>query len=157
VIGARRAHFTHCQRRQPQKKFLGRRSLILLLGEDEVHHPAAAHMRPRRTQMFDNVNARAARFLQRVGQNGEPRAIQLAAWQGAVIVGGLRDLHDGAVVPRAPGGIDGDGAEWVAEDVSQVDRWVGRVLPDRSRDLLGRDMYEGLRVVAEGGVPVALT
>ena len=76
-------------------------------------------MRPRPPKVVQDVGVGAARVLQGVGQDAQPPLVQFAAGQVAFVVGRLGEVGDGAAVPAEPGGIDGDGAEGIAEDASE--------------------------------------
>src|SRR5262245_15263044 len=78
-----------------------------LLAQEQVDHPAAAHVRARSAQVVDQVVG-GTRLLQRVGEDGQ--------LQGAVLAGtGSQPTHVG----REPGRGKADGSEWVADHIAQ--------------------------------------
>src|SRR6266496_3925822 len=62
--------------------------------------------------MTENLRVGAASFLQSIGQDGE-------LVEGSVIVDALRQFRNRAALPGEPGGVDGDGAEGVAADLTE--------------------------------------
>src|SRR5690349_5601475 len=80
-----------------------------LLPQQAIHHPAAARVLATRPAMRQNIGVVAAGLLQRVGEDGQ-------AAEGTVLV----DAPGGAVDGRgAPGRVEGDGAEEVAEEAAE--------------------------------------
>src|SRR5262249_48630425 len=90
-----------------------RRTLLfdhgLLLCQHQVHRPAASDVFARVTAVIEHVGTGAARVFEGIGENRQ-------AVEGALIVDALREGDD---VPGPPGGIDPDGTESVAEDVTE--------------------------------------
>jgi hypothetical protein len=66
--------------------------------------------------MPEDVGILAPGFLQSVGENGQAGIVQLSRGKKPIIVGGLCEVQHGG---RHPGGSNGDGAEGVAEDVTE--------------------------------------
>jgi hypothetical protein len=89
---------------------------MLLLGQNEVNGPAAANVGARAADVIEDSLFRAAGFFQRVSKHGETFDVKLAPGQDAVVIGSLSEGHDRRCQRR---GIEGDGAEGVADDVSK--------------------------------------
>src|SRR5262249_54890080 len=85
-----------------------------LLAEQQIDDPAAANVRPLATAVVQDLGVGAASFLQGVGDQHQPCAVEVTAGKLALLVSGLRQLRHGAAEPR---GIAGNGSEGVAEDV----------------------------------------
>src|SRR5262249_32313602 len=139
------ARFLSCQQGSALPRLLLPRHLVRVLTVNESQ-PTPPNVRPRTAKVPEEGGVGAAGFFQGVGQNGQRGEVTLLVH--------LASEGDGGV--GAPGEGKGNRAEWVTEDVTQVDRRVGGVSPDRRRDPLRRDRYEVVRVVAEGGVGDAL-
>src|SRR4051812_35115360 len=80
------------------------------LPEQEIDDPAAPHMVPAATAVFEDGDVGAAGFFERVGQD---RQIS----EAALIVNDLGEFGDGASVPDQPRRLDRSGTERVAEDL----------------------------------------
>jgi hypothetical protein len=65
---------------------------------------------------------RAAGFFQGVRKNGEAVWIEGAGRQLALVVGGLGEVANEAVVPAEPGGIEGSGTKRIPEDAASCSR-----------------------------------
>lgn len=74
-------------------------------------------MRTGATTVRQDVAIGAAGVFEGVGEDSKATQIEMATRQFPFIVDRLGQLGDGGVVPGEPGGVDGDGAEGVAEDV----------------------------------------
>src|ERR1700677_3967368 len=87
-----------------------------LLSQHEVHRPATPDMRPRRSAVGQHVAVVTTDFFQGVRKDGQ-------AVEGSVVVDGLRR---GDHLGREPGVVEDDGAEWVAEDVTEyfTETWI---------------------------------
>src|SRR5438105_1908774 len=81
---------------------------ILRLVEEAIEHPAAAHVDARAAAVAQDALVGAAGLLQGVGQERQPL-------EGPLLVKRPRQSKD---VGRAPGRVDGDGIERVAEDLA---------------------------------------
>src|SRR5262245_6909080 len=88
----------------------------LLLTQDCVHDPAPPYMFPMLAAMVEDVGVVAARFFQGVSKDGEPDVVQWAGGEKPVIVSGLCQVQHGG---RQPSGGERNGAEGVAEDLTQ--------------------------------------
>ena len=85
-----------------------------------------------RPAVREDIGVGAARFLQGVGQDRQQAAVQRAFRHVPLVVGGPGQADHGGVVPGQDGGIEGDRAEGVAEEVAQQaaqGRELGPVLP----------------------------
>src|SRR5262245_835511 len=82
------------------------------LFQNQIDDPATADVRAGAAAVVENLRVGAAGFLQSVGKDRHDVV-------AAVVVDGLGQLGDGAVVPGEPSGIDGRGAEGIAEDVAK--------------------------------------
>ena len=71
-------------------------------------------MRARATQVSEDVGVVAPGFFQGIRQDGKTDDIEFARWHDTLFVGGSGEVEDGR---GQTSGVDGDGAEWVAEDV----------------------------------------
>ncbi len=80
--------------------------------------------------MGQDVFVGAAGGRERVGQERQ-------AVEGAGVGDGLGELRDGGVVPGEPGGVNGGGAERIAEYVTQH-RCLGRRFPGKTLVRLNR-------------------
>src|SRR5262245_47192542 len=85
---------------------------MLPFSETIINDPAAADVRPRPAAVGEAGGVGAAGLFQGVGQDRQ-------AVEGAVVVDGLRQLWDSAVLPRQPGGVGNRRAEWVAENIAE--------------------------------------
>ncbi len=65
--------------------------------------------------MREDLLVGAAGFFEGVGENCKAVGVQGAGGQGAIVVGGRRQCRHGGGLP---GGVEGDGAEGVAEDAA---------------------------------------
>ena len=108
--------------------------LMLLFREYEVETPAPLNVRASTTQMLKELRSIAPGLFQRVSQDSKPSGIEIAARHESLDVGSLREQQNRG---GTPSGINGSGAEGVADDVAQQDR-------------LSRSL-ERLRTVIEGG------
>ena len=81
----------------------------LTFRQQQIHYPAAANMLAGLAAVVKDVRIGAAGVFERVAEDGHPV-------EGPAVVDGLCQRDDGG---RLPGGIDGDGAEGVAEDVAE--------------------------------------
>src|SRR5262245_30368987 len=77
--------------------------------------------------MAEYLFARTTRFLKSIRENREPAVVQRAVREEPLLVGSLGEADHYCVVPGQPGGVEGDGAEGVAEDVTEE---VGNGLPN---------------------------
>jgi hypothetical protein len=84
----------------------------LLLTEQGIDNPAAANMRPFTATVVENVLIVAPGVLQGVGKDRQ-------AVEGTVVVDGLGDPANCAVVPGEPCRVSSEGPEWVAENTSE--------------------------------------
>src|SRR4051794_13148993 len=75
----------------------------------QVEQPATANVWPWPSAVVQDAGVVAARVLQGVGQDGQ-------VVEATVLVDGIGEGRDGG---RPPGGIEGDGAEGVADDVPE--------------------------------------
>src|SRR5689334_17040352 len=91
-------------------------SLILLLREKEVNRPAAAYVRPWAAEVIEDGLLGAPGLLECVGKYGEPSGVEMAGRQFPLRVGRLGQRVDRG---GQPDGVDGDGAEGVAEHIPQ--------------------------------------
>src|SRR5688572_10450744 len=80
----------------------------LFFAQHEVHCPAASHVVAAGAAVCQEVGAGAAGLLQRVCQNWH-------VLKAALVVDGL---GHGGDVGSAPEGVEGDGAKWVSENVT---------------------------------------
>src|SRR5262249_31616754 len=69
-------------------------------------------MLPRPPAVVEDGLVGAAGILQGIGQDRHPV-------EGTVVVNGLGNLGDRAVVPGEPGRVEGDGMKWVAHDLPE--------------------------------------
>src|SRR5438093_1147448 len=84
----------------------------------QVRSGGAVYQRKKRSRGGWNQSRSASTtgLLQGVGEDGQAGVVQQAGGEEAVVVGGLCEVQHGG---RQPGGGEGDGAEGVAEEVSQ--------------------------------------
>ena len=83
-------------------------------------------MRPRPSQVAENLRVGTAGRRQHVGHDGEAGGVQVAAGQVALLVHGLRQRDDRAAVSGRLGGVNGHGAERErAEDVAEQESLRG--------------------------------
>jgi hypothetical protein len=66
--------------------------------------------------MFEYLGISAASFFKGISENGQACGIQFARRQGTLFVGGAGKGSDGW---SAPGGVDSNGAEGVAKNVTK--------------------------------------
>src|SRR5262249_23674667 len=92
------------------------RPLSLLLPQDQINRPATTDMLPRLAEMGQDVGVVAAGLFQCVSKDSKPGGFKRPGGQDGDVVGGLGKSDDGR---RLPSGVQGDGAEGVAEDSSQ--------------------------------------
>jgi hypothetical protein len=90
---------------------------MLFLSEKSIHGPASAYMRPRPTEMGEDIGVVTTGFFQRVREDSEPPVVQCAGRLVPLIVGRLGEADHGRVIPGQDGAGEGDGAKRVAEDV----------------------------------------
>src|SRR5262249_47793488 len=83
----------------------------LRLFEQEVNHPTAAYAGPRPAEVPEEFGVRTLRLFQCVREHREPRSIQRAFRKRPLLVGGLCEPYDVAIVPGKPGTVDHDSAE----------------------------------------------
>src|SRR5262249_6505113 len=84
--------------------------------EQEVYHPAAAHVGPRTSEVREDARVRAAGVEQRVSQDAEAGGGQGATGQEPLPGGGPRQ---GDYCGGQPGRVECDRAKGVAEDVPE--------------------------------------
>src|SRR5262249_33724677 len=85
----------------------------LLLAQKQIHDPTAPDMRPRMPAMIEHVGIVAASIRQGVGEHRQVLKV-------AIVVNGLSEFWNDAIIPRKQGGVDDrGGAEGVPNDVSQ--------------------------------------
>src|SRR5262245_51721315 len=90
-------------------------SRMLLLREHEVERPTSTDMRPRASQVVQEVGVVAASFLEGIGKDGEACGVEFARRQSTVVVDGSGKSDHGGCLPCM---IDGGGPEGVAEDAA---------------------------------------
>src|SRR5207253_3079874 len=83
-----------------------------LLAQQQIQHPAAAHVLRLRAAMGENVVVVAAGFLQRVGE-------QRHVGEATLVVDGSGYFRNRAGIPRKPTLRDFPWPKWVAKDLSQ--------------------------------------
>src|SRR5437764_8628748 len=79
--------------------------------QEGVECPAASPVGAGPTKVVEQVSLSVARVLQSVGQDGQACHVQGTLREAAVVVRGLGQLDDDAVVPGEPAGVDADLAE----------------------------------------------
>jgi len=87
-----------------------------LLAEQQVQHEAAADVRPRTAEVREDVGIVAAGVFEGIRENGEAVGFEVSSRQEALVVS---CLSKGGDEGARPDGVEGCGAERVAEDVSQ--------------------------------------
>ena len=75
-------------------------------------------MRPRPTQVTQDVGIGAAGFFQSIREDGKAVRLQSASGQSAVVVGRLRQGKDRGHLPSAVGD---NGVEGIADEITQQD------------------------------------
>src|SRR6516164_6646230 len=98
--------------------------MALLLPEEQIDHPAAAHMLARLAAVGEDGVVVATGILQRIGEDGE-------VVEARLVVDCLGQLDDGCALPLPPGLLDPSRAEWVTEQVPKEND------PERMLHLLG--------------------
>src|SRR5262249_31103142 len=86
-----------------------RADVMLTLAEQQIHHPAATDMLARRAAMVQDIAIVAPGIFECIAENRH-------ASEGTVVVDGLGQGDD---VGGAPGGINSDRAEGIAEDIAE--------------------------------------
>src|SRR5262245_45063945 len=89
---------------------------ISCLAQQGVDNPAASHMLSGLAAMVQDVGVVATSILQGVCKYSETVVFERPRRKGAIVVGGLGQRQHGWGAPR---GVDGDGAEGVAKDVTK--------------------------------------
>ena len=84
--------------------------------EDEIDRPTATDMRAGTAQVGEDVVVVATDFFQSIRKDSETSGVEFARRQDSVFVGGLGKVEDGR---REPDGVDGDGAEGVANYLAE--------------------------------------
>src|SRR5262249_678942 len=87
-----------------------------LLAQEEVQHPAAADMWPRPAAVVQDVSAITPRLFQGIAKDGKPHRIQCPPRRRPIVIASFGNRNNGR---RLPSGVDSDGTEGIAEDVSQ--------------------------------------
>src|SRR5262249_45665523 len=90
-----------------------------LLAEQQVDHPAAAHVWSRLATVVEDGGVVAAGGFEGVGEGGK-------VVEGALRVDCLGEPMNGPVVPAEPGQVGGDAAEGITEYVPQASTLVLR-------------------------------
>src|SRR5262249_5748240 len=90
-----------------------------LPAQDQVHDPAAPHMRAGTAKMIDNSGVLAPGLFQRIGKHGEAGRIEIAGRQAASLVNLLGQPDQRAVAPGKHRGGNGHGPERVTHDITE--------------------------------------
>src|SRR5262245_60917995 len=89
-----------------------RRKQVLFLARYQVHNPAPSDMLSWVAAVGKNIAVDATCFFKGIGKDRE-------MVESSVIVNGLGQFPDCAVLPVEPGGVERDGAKRVAEDITE--------------------------------------
>src|SRR5262245_17146898 len=106
-------------------------------------------MRPRPTQVRQDVSVVAAGVLQRVGQHGEAGRVERAGRRNMLLVSSSRDRYHAASLPR---GIEGLGTERITEEVTEQGGLSGALLIEG----WGASRLGSRVSGSEGRVPIAI-
>src|SRR5262245_32861783 len=122
------------------------------LPDQKIDRPATANVWTRPSQVAKDVAVSAPGVLQCVRQDSQPRGVQMAAGQEAVLVGIPGKTGDGPAAPGEPGRLDGavrpeEHPEDVAPQTHEIARggfllnlgsgWVARVdRPNRTANVV---------------------
>jgi hypothetical protein len=91
----------------------------LPFAEDEINRPAAPDVRPGAAAVLDQVVVIAPGIEQGIGEESEEGGVQSAFWQVSLVVGGLGEAKNRAIVPAEDSGRQGRRRmERIAEDVA---------------------------------------